>query len=611
MLSKFNVFRLTISLVLILSVCSTAFPVFGQDLVPVSDITGGSSVFVFRNSAKASKKYSSTSRTARTKAQRLESAKRIKTQYETLAKVQPRRARSTVVDPDKLPPSVRTMPKDQASRLFAGVGEYYIDQNDLENSVSFFRESVTLDSKNKKAIDGLSDALAAKGNELLIRDQASTAKAFFLEALKNNPNNAAALFGLGEVYNELDQADLAIVNYEKALLNDKALSEIYLPLGVLYFQKGEIAKADELLTKALAAAPDMAETQLFLGMIRLSQNRNAEALTAFQRAKQLDPENADVYFNSGEAFTRIGRTNEAIADYQKAVSLRPKYFEAWRGLGGAFYDAEKYGDSVAAYKQAARLKNDSGDVFAALGDAHRMTGNFVEAQSNYDLATLFMSRSKDYGKDEIADIYSKIGYVIGRQCEINQKNFVPCQWPAAIKALEKAVELGGGNTADFANLGWAYYNAARIDQYEKRESDRLLKLQSAKINLQKAVAANPPYVEGPLLNLGMTLTDLGDYNGAVDALSKVVKKEPKWVFALNELGIAYRKLDNFKEAISNFKKAIDKDPNFASAVYNLGEAEFRSGNMGGAKQAYQKLVKMGQKNLAAQLELISMGAVKK
>ena len=340
MLNKFKVLRSTLSLTAILSVSSAAFTAFGQDLVPVSDITGGSSVFVFRNSAKASKKYSSTSRASRSKAQRLESAKRIKTQYETLAKAQPRRTRSTVVDPNKLPPSVRTMPKDQASRLFAGVGEYYIDQNDLENSVNFFRESVTLDAKNKKAIDGLSDALAAKGNELLIRDQAATAKAFFLEALKNNPNNAAALFGLGEVYNELDQADLAIANYEKALANDKALSEIYLPLGVLYFQKGEIAKADELLTKALAAAPDMAETQLFLGMIRLSQNRNPEALAAFQRAKQLDPENADVYFNSGEAFTRMNRINEAIADYQKAVSLRPKYFEAWRGLGGAFYDAE-------------------------------------------------------------------------------------------------------------------------------------------------------------------------------------------------------------------------------------------------------------------------------
>lgn len=101
---------------------------------------------------------------------------------------------------------------------------------------------------------------------------------------------------------------------------------------------------------------------------------------------------------------------------------------------------------------------------------------------------------------------------------------MPCEWPAAISALEKAVELGGGNTADFMPLGWAYYNAARIDQYEKRESRPNVEASISKTNLQKAVATNPAYVEGPLLNLGMTLTDLGDYNGAVDALTRVVKK---------------------------------------------------------------------------------------
>lgn len=611
MIRKTQTLQAALSTIIVFAILFATLPVSGQDLVPVSDITGGSSVFVFRNSAKSTRKFSTASRATRTKTQRLETAKKIKKQYDTLAKIQPRRVKSTVVDPDNLPPSVRTMPKNQASVIFAGVGEYYIENNDTENSVSFFRESVSLDQKNKKAVDGLSDALAAKGNELLLADKATTARAFFLESLKNNPKNAAAYFGLGEVYSDLDQADQAVTNYEKALENDPALTEIYLPLGILYFQKGEIAKADDLLTKALAKSSESAEAQVFLGVIRSSQNRNAEALAAFQKAKQLDPSYPEAFYQSGESLVRIGKFAEAIPDYQKAVSLRSNYFEAWRGLGLAFFEAEKYSDSIAAYKQALRYKNDSAEVNAALGDANRMAGNFNDAKSNYDLAILFMTRSKDFSKEELADIYSKIGYVIGRQCEINQRTFVACQWPAAITALEKAVELGGGNSADFANLGWAYYNAARIDQYEKREADRTIKLEAARTNLQKAVASNPAYVEGPLLNLGMTLTDLGDYNGAVDALSRVVKKEPKWVFALNELGIAYRKLNKFKEAIEQFKKAIDREPKFASAIYNLGEAEFRNGNLGNTKQAYQKLKALGRNDYATQLELITMGAVKK
>lgn len=609
--NKYWTFRATFATCMIVTILAAGIPVRGQEIVPVSDITGGSSVFVFRNSSSSTRKFSTTARATRSKTQRLETAKKIKKQIDTLAKVEPRRVRSTVVDPNKLPPQVKTMPKDQASRLFAGVGEYYIDRNDIDNSIEFFRESATLDAKNVKARDGLSDALAAKGNDLLVNDKAATARAYFQEAIKVNPKNSAAYFGLGEVFSELEQTDEAIANYEAALAKDPALTEIYVPLGILYFQKGEIAKADDLLTKALAGSSESSEAQIFLGVIRMSQNRNPEALAALQRAKTLDAGNTEAWFYSGEVMIRLNRPNEAIAEYQKAVSIRPNYFDAWRALGGAFAEVDNNTEAVAAYKQAAKLKNDNADVVLALGDMYRMSGNFNDAYGSYDLATLLMERNKEYSKDEIADVYSKIGFVVGRQCAINQRNFVACQWPRAIKALEKAVELSGGNAADFANLGWAYYNAARIDQIEKREAERMQKLELAKINLQKAVAANPAFIEGPLLNLGMTLTDLGDFAGAVGALTKVVNKEPKWVFALNELGIAYRKQNNFKEAINQFKRAVDKDDKYAEAHYNLGEAEFRNGNIGNAKKAFEKLKNLGRNDLANTLVLVTNGAVRR
>jgi tetratricopeptide (TPR) repeat protein len=57
--------------------------------------------------------------------------------------------------------------------------------------------------------------------------------------------------------------------------------------------------------------------------------------------------------------------------------------------------------------------------------------------------------------------------------------------------------------------------------------------------LKKAIDSNPKILEGPLLNLGMVYTDLGDYKSAIETLKSAIQKEPKWVFALNELGIAY------------------------------------------------------------------------
>jgi len=585
-----------------------------QDLVPVGSIAGGSSVFVFRSSVKAApRKYVSKTKTQRSASSRKASARSVNSQYTKLAKVNPRRVRADVVEPNKLPPEIkiRTMPKDQASILFAGVGEYYVNQNDYDQAITFFREANTMDPKNKKASDGLSEVLALKGNDVLLNDAPQMAQKFFDEALKLNAKNSPAYYGLGEVYSALDDDEKAIVNYENALKYDSELTAIYVPLGILYYQRGnagDIEKADPMLTKALAISPDDAETQYFLGLIRYGQNRDQEALIAFTKAKSLDPKYSEAFVASGNTQMRLNQPETAVADYTKATELKSDYFEAWYGLGTAEQQLANYENAVKAYKRASELKNDNSDVFLNLGNVYRELGKYNDAEGSYNLAVLFLEREKDYNKLDAADIYSNIGYAIAKQCEINTRQAKPCRWSVGITALEKAVSLGGTNL-DYANLGWAYYNGSLDDRNAKRTTEANTKLEKAKTNLQRAVNADPKYVIGPLMNLGMVLSDLGDYAGAVEALRKVTKVEPEWVFAINELGIAYRKQEKYSEAIEQFKQAIKRDDKYAIAYYNLAEAEFRNGNMGNAKKAYQTLIKLKRQDLANQLILLTNGAI--
>ena len=255
--------------------------------------------------------------------QRLESVRRIKRQYETSAKTDTRRAKAQVMDPNKLPSNVRTMPAAQGARIFAGVGEYYLARGEFAEAEQFFRDALSLVATNKEANQGLSEALAMKGNQLLVADKPEMAKGVFLEAIKYDPLNAGANFGLGEVYSELNQTAEAIAAYEQSLASDKKLTEIYVPLGILYYQSGEIAKADELLTKALALSEGSAETQFFLGLVRASQVRNADALAAFTKAKSLDPKYAAAYRNRAEANFALGNYGEAAEDATQALDLEP------------------------------------------------------------------------------------------------------------------------------------------------------------------------------------------------------------------------------------------------------------------------------------------------
>ena len=607
-----------LALTLLLTLFFTTIPAHSQDLVPVADLAGGSSVFVFRNASRSTpRRVVTRARATRSKVQRIEAAQRVSKQYVALAKVAPRRAKSeTVREDDPRIPKIPSMPKEDASVIFAGVGEFFMEKDQYPRAQEFFREALQLDPKNLKAQAGLSEALALEGNDIFVRGAAGSGQGYlkiarlkYEEALKYNSKNSPAYFGLAEIYSELEQTPEAISNYEKALAEDNDLTTIYIPLGILYYQEGQIAKAEGLLTKALAISPNDPQVHYFLGLIRYSQNENDKALVAFNRAIELDPDYTDAYYHAAETQVRLKRFADAVANYKKATDLKPDYFDAWVGLGAGYFEEEKYPEAVDAYRKAERLHNDNIDVLANLGDVYRQMGLYDEAEAKYNLATVFIERDPNYSRDEAADIYSKIGFVIAKQCEINMKKAVPCRWEVSVRALEKASSITDNNV-DTANLGWAYYNAAKNDIANKQPIAAREKLEKAKASLQKAAFSSPKYIEGPLLNLGMTLTDLGDYAGAVDAFKRVIDKQPKWAFAMNELGIAYRKQDKFPEAISAFQKAIATDSKYAIAYYNLAEAEFRNGNLGEAQKAYNKVKDLGRRDLAAQLQLVSGGKLR-
>lgn len=577
--------------------------VSGQTIIPVSDISGGSSVFVFKSSPKAATaRFVTQAKSRRTKDSQIQGAKRLNRQYVDIAKTAPRRARTTSVDPNTLPPQakINLMPKDQASKLFAGVGEWYIDREDSDHAEDFFRTAYTLDNGNSVAKNGLSEALSLQGNALLVKDQSDLAGKKFTESLTFNKNNAVAYYGLGEVAADTDDTANAIANFERALKMDPALTDIYVPLGILYYQNGDIDKADGVLTKAMAQSPDDAETRYFLGLVRYAQNRNPEALQAFRGARTVKPDYAEAWYYEGATLVRMDKTADAITALTKATDLKATYFEAWFSLGTAYFTQEDYPKAIAAFNHAVALKNNSPQAQANLGDAYRMSGNFRDAEGRYNLANALAANDKNFSQSDQADVYNKIGFVIARQCDAYAATNTRCGWQRAVTALEKAVSISN-SPVDYANLGWAYYNAAHNDLDENRPAEGKAKLEKARDSLLKAIQNNPSYVDGPMLNLAMTYRDLGDNAKAVDTLKKIAASQPKWAFATNELGLAYFDMKDYKSASEQFRRAVGQDSSFAAGYYNLGRSEHMNGNAGEVKKAYQKLKSLKQDGLARKL----------
>ncbi|MDQ3179690.1 MAG: tetratricopeptide repeat protein, partial [Acidobacteriota bacterium] len=546
-------------------------PAKGQDIPPTEELSLGSSVFLSRKTSpkKFVSRGSSRLIVKREKIQRVATVKKINRQYNTLAKVIKRRERIKIVAPENLPPDMSRIPADEASVILTGLGLYRYNRNEIDESIDAYRNSNRLDEKNLNAKLGLSDALAVKAAKLLEEDKLSDAENLLKEAIELNSENSAAYAGFGEFY-EASEGDgesraNAIKNYEKALQIDKDLTEIYAPLGILYYKQGEIAKAEGYLTKALETSPNDVETQYFLGLIRYQQNNYKESEKAFKQAikvyessndfDKLSENIAEAHFYLGEIYGKLDQPDDALVEYQKARKLNPKYVRAWFETGTINYNRGNYTEAVNAFKEVTRLKNDNWEGYVNLGDAYRKLGNWGEAEGVYRIAALFI-------KDD-AELYSSYGFVLGAQNK----------WDGAITKLNSAVSRSP-NVLDYTNLGWAYYNSAQADLRVNRQDDAVAKLKLGKDALQKAVALRPDFAP-PYMNLGITLTDLGEYQAAVEAFTRATELRKNWVFAVNELGIAYRKLNDFDNAAKQFQKAVEIDDKYVVGYFNLGEAEIR------------------------------------
>ena len=154
------IFRKLFSLIVLSSFFATAAPLArGNDLVPSEDLTGGASVFVFRGSAKKP----IGRRAFRPKSARAgRSSARGNSQIAAVRKRRAARAQAALAARQRARRAARIRQSDEA----AVRGRSLLDRQHYETAATEFRTAIELNPKNTEAIEGLSEALTAKGLEV-------------------------------------------------------------------------------------------------------------------------------------------------------------------------------------------------------------------------------------------------------------------------------------------------------------------------------------------------------------------------------------------------------------------------------------------------------------
>ncbi len=596
----------------------------GQANTVASDrIGGGSSVFVYRTVSKSKSGYAPKRRSnaKRTQKQRTVTRRNIIRQSTVVAKKNRTRRNIKVVTPTEfkvVEAELERKSKEETSQIFAGAGEYYIEQDDVEKAVEYMEQAVEFDPNNtdaKLALSEIYTTLADKTADLAeeykikvsqaeAEKNSTDARKFFTQesfarkavesyltkAIELDPQNSSAHAGYGIYLDEQGKENKARVKYEKALEIDPALTEIKAPLAIIYIQNGEIEKADRYITEAFDSGNRNAEVHFYRGLIQYEkQKQDSAAKESLEQSLALDNENAEAHYYLGamlirladkaekDGDTQVVKTNtaRAISEYIKATDLDATFVLAWFDLGVAYYNNGMYEEALESYQKAIKFNRNQTDEekqvyqesFLNTAETFRQLEQFDEAITKYRVAA-------DLLKDDV-DLLTNYGYVL-----IRQK-----RWIDAVKSFERATQIQP-DSISFANLGWAFYQESQDHLGWNRSSQQkacLLKSQNA---LQTAIKKDAAF-ETAYLNLGNVLIDLGEYNEAIKALDKSLELHKNWELAEYTIGTAYLESGDLDKAYRQFSDVIKANKENSDAYFGLGKTEIKRGR---TKEA-EKIVK--------------------
>lgn len=177
-----------------------------------------------------------------------------------------------------------------------------------------YHEMLTLNADSAEA-----DMLAGEAEDEMKDYDAAIAQ--FRAAVKANPNQPDAHFGLGYLLWTQKQYVEAVKEFQAELANNPDHTQSQAYLGDTQMQLNNPEAARRLLENVVRVAPNLSLPHLDLGILYADAGRQDDALREMKRAAQIAPEEVDVHWRLARLYKVMGKTDEAKAEFEKASNL--------------------------------------------------------------------------------------------------------------------------------------------------------------------------------------------------------------------------------------------------------------------------------------------------
>jgi len=151
-----------------------------------------------------------------------------------------------------------------------------------------------------------------KGNSLMEQTLYTDAIASFKLSLDNDVSDAEVLCNIAECYENLNNYSTAKYYYLKAIKTDRYLSDAYFGLAIVYKKQNMLKDAEKHLLKAIDLDGFESIYHIELAEIYLLLDNRDRCIFYYQQAYDIDKETPEIVLDFAHAYFDFNETKEAI-----------------------------------------------------------------------------------------------------------------------------------------------------------------------------------------------------------------------------------------------------------------------------------------------------------
>src|SRR5579863_2105394 len=509
--------------------------------------------------------------------------------------------------------AIQAMPKDAEPHYQLGLT--YSAAGNLPAAASEFLNAVKLDPKNLAAELKVAEFMAADRNPDVMKMGRDKAQ----ELLAASPNNADALRTLAVTDLRLEDAGDAVEHLEQALATAPQDLNSSILLARVKLQANDAAGAEEVLVKSVADAPRSPERPLILGRFYQFIHKPADAEKQFRHALELDPKYGPALVALGPLLYADGRRDEAERIFQRASALPDKQYRPLHAIFLLQSGKTEAGirELYQQYKADVQERGPRSRLVAAyltLGrnaDAEKVLADALKRNSN-DADALMQRGYMSLSAGKLQDAQRDLTEAVRMRPDSYQAHFFLARVHRArgasqnqIHELTEVLRLNPNLLAARIELAHAFTlnkspkSAMEVlDQVapQYRQSIPFLAERNIALNglkdytqLQKGIDQGLANSRDPRLlkQEGLLKMEQKDYRGGRASLEELLKQRPQDWQAVEAVALSYQAENKKTEASSVIRQYTSAAPNSAGGQNMLGGWLLRTGDLAGARAAFQ------------------------